>query len=253
MSRSKFFRFVLAAFALFISFALLAVDSRGLGKGKDDDDRDDGKGQTQIVRGCITKVTLASGTTLGTVEFTHPKFGVKTVKVTETGTAKTAILVCGKTKTLAELKTLVEAVKTGEPKYCGTARVDNLTSLMASKINVCNEGDEKDEDENEGKKVGQNQIVHGCITKVTAASGKTLGTVEFTHPKFGGTVKVTETGTAATVILVCGKTKTLAELKTLVEAVKKGEPMFCGIARVDDRTSLMASKIIVCNDAADDD
>jgi hypothetical protein len=152
-----------AALALLINFALLAVDSRGYGKGKGDDDQNQGNkagddnddqnegkkvGKNQIVHGCVTKVTLASGKTLGTVVFSRTKKGVTTtttVKVTETGTATTVIRVCDDTKTLAQLKTLVEAVKTGQPMYCGIARVDNLTSLMASKIFVCN--DDADDDD----------------------------------------------------------------------------------------------------------
>jgi hypothetical protein len=130
MSRSSSFRFVVGAIALFIIFAMLSADSRGDGKKT---------GQTQIVHGCITKVVLAVGTTPGTVEFTHPKWGGK-VKVIETGTTKTVIEVCGEVKTLAQLKTLVEAVKTGDPKYCGIARIDNRTSMTASKILVCNDG-----------------------------------------------------------------------------------------------------------------
>lgn len=110
---------------------------------------------------------------------------------------------------------------------------------------------DKGKSDDKGKKVGQEQIVHGCIVKVVLASGTNPGTVEFTHPKWGGTVKVIETGTTKTDIQVCGETKTLAQLKTLVEAVKQGESKFCGIARIDDRTSLKASKIIVCNDGGD--
>jgi hypothetical protein len=108
-----------------------------------------------------------------------------------------------------------------------------------------------DEKKSEGKKVGQEQIVHGCISAVTLAAGTTPGTVTFVHPKWGGTVKVIETGTTKTVIEVCGETKTLTELKKLVEGVAPGKARFCGIARIDDRTSLKASKILVCNDGAD--
>jgi hypothetical protein len=157
MSRSNFSRLVVTAFALLLGIAVLTDGTYGGGKGKGKDKGDEksadkggpnkqggdgGKkvGQEQIVHGCIVKVVLASGTTLGTVEFTHPKWG-GIVKVVETGTTKTEIEVCGKTKTLAELKTLVEAVKTGENKFCGIARIDNRTSLKATKIIVCNDGD----------------------------------------------------------------------------------------------------------------
>ena len=110
MSRFKFFPFVVGALALLLSVSLLAVDSHGGDKGKDG--KGDGKGkkvgQEQIVHGCITEVNA----TAKTVTFTHPKFG-GTVKVdTSTTATKTLIEVCGETKTLAELKTLVDAVKT---------------------------------------------------------------------------------------------------------------------------------------------
>ena len=93
--------------------------------------------------------------------------------------------------------------------------------------------------------------MHGCISSITAAAGTNPGTVTFVHPKWGGTVKVIETGTAKTDIEVCGETKTLAQLKAMFDAVKSGQPKFCGIARVDNHTSLKASKIIVCNDGGD--
>lgn len=143
MSRSNYSRYLMCALALFISFALVGVDSRGGDKGKSGDKGNSGDapkvGQNEIVHGCISKVTLASGTTPGTVTFEHPKWG-GTVKVTEgAATGNTTIQVCGETKTLAQLKTLVEAVKPGEASYCGIARIDNRTSLKASKIIVCND------------------------------------------------------------------------------------------------------------------
>jgi hypothetical protein len=125
--------------------------------------------------------------------------------------------------------------------------------LCVALLAVDSRGGDKGKGKGDPKKTGQEEIVHGCISKVTLASGTTLGTVTFEHPKFGGTVKVVETGTTKTDIEVCGESKTLAQLKTLVEAVKPGEARYCGIARIDDRMSLKALKIIVCNDAADKD
>src|SRR5262249_3077659 len=137
MSRSNYFRFVAAALVLFFGFTLLGVDSRGNGKGEPKK-----VGQEQIVHGCISKITLASGSTQGTVTFEHPKWGGTGKVVEGQKTGNTDIQVCGETKTLADLKKLVDAVKTGQAKFCGIARIDNRTSLTASKIIVCNDADD---------------------------------------------------------------------------------------------------------------
>jgi hypothetical protein len=114
--------------------------------------------------------------------------------------------------------------------------------------------DDKGKGKGKGRRVGQEQIVHGYIGSVTDAKG--TGTVTFIHKKWGGTVKVdtaTTDLTKKTVILVCDKSKTLTELKTLVDDGLKKGIRYTGIARVNNRKELIASKIIVCNDSADDD
>jgi len=137
MSRSHFSRIIVSAFALTLGLAVLTVDSRGGGNGKGKGDPKK-VGQEEIVHGCISTVTPAAGTTLGTVTFVHPKWG-GTVKVVETGATKTVIEVCGETKTLAQLKTLVDAASSSGAKFCGIARIDDRTSLKAIKIIVCND------------------------------------------------------------------------------------------------------------------
>jgi hypothetical protein len=139
MSRFNFFRFVVGALALCLSVSLLAVDSHGGDKGKDG--KGDGKGkkvgQEQIVHGCITAIDTAKKL----VTFTHPKLGMGgTVTVDTTAVTGTVIQVCGETKTLTELKAAFDSVKTGAPKLCGIARIDNRTSLKALKIIVCDDG-----------------------------------------------------------------------------------------------------------------
>jgi hypothetical protein len=114
-----------------------------------------------------------------------------------------------------------------------------LTVLLAMTMAFTSEAAGQGKGKHKGKKF---QIVHGCVTAVDT-TGMTV-TFQNEHTGVKVTVKVTK---STTIEINDVEGKTLTDLQNAVKSVPTGGQPYCGVARVNNLTSLTALAISVSN------